>query len=150
MNKSYSLAELYPLIEEQLRSGGSASFTVNGISMLPMLTDGVDTVKIVKPVFPLKKYDIPFYRRANGQFILHRIIKVTKNEYICRGDHQTVNEYHVTNNNIIGVLDEYTHKGKQKRVDSLKHKIYAIIFVNSAYLRYYIRTIYKKIRSYQK
>jgi hypothetical protein len=146
LNKKYILSELYPLIEEQLNNGGSASFTVNGISMSPMLSDGIDTVHITKPDFPLKKYDIPFYRRKNGQFVLHRIIKVTPEGYICRGDHQIIKEHVITDNMIIGVLSEYTHKGRQKRVDGFKYKLYVFIYVHTAYLRYYTRAIIRRFK----
>lgn len=146
MNKHTNLAELIPLIEEQLQSGGSASFTINGISMRPMLEGGVDWVKIVNADFPLKKYDIPFYKRTDGSFVLHRIIKVKKDGYICRGDHQIVKEYYITDSNIIGILSEYSHKGTQKQVDQLGQMVYAIIFVHTAYLRYFIRTILGRIK----
>lgn len=144
MNKKHSLSELAPLIEDQLQNGGSVSFTVKGISMSPMLADGVDSICIKKAVFPLKKYDIPFYRRENGQFVLHRIIKVTPNGYICRGDHQIEKEYPVTDDMIIGVLNGYTHKGKEKRVDGFRYRLYAFIFVHTAYLRYYTRALFRR------
>ncbi|HAN21646.1 MAG TPA: hypothetical protein DCP51_08255 [Clostridiales bacterium] len=141
LNKKINLTELYPIIENQLKNGGNASFTVHGTSMQPMLTDRKDTVIIVKSAFPLKKYDIIFYRRENGQFVLHRIIKVKKDGYVCRGDHQTVKEYPVTENMVIGVLSEFTHKGKQRQVDRLSHRFYSFIYVHTAFLRYYARTI---------
>ena len=74
--KTVTLEEMYPLISEQLSCNGTVTFTIHGISMTPMLRDGTDSVRISKADTPLKKYDIPFYRRADGSFILHRIVKV--------------------------------------------------------------------------
>lgn len=45
--------------------------------MFPMVMEGKDTVIIVPPEFPLKKYDVPVYRR-DGHYTMHRIVKVTK------------------------------------------------------------------------
>jgi len=145
LNKKYRLSELYPLIKEQLDSGGSASFVTNGVSMKPMLDDGKNTVCIVKPVFPLKKYDIPLYRRSDGAFVLHRIIKVTPDGYVCRGDHQIIKEYPVTDDMIIGVVTEYTKNGRAVRVKGLPHRLYAFIYVHTAYLRLYVRTFFIKL-----
>ena len=37
---------------------------IQGDSMYPMLISGRDSVVIELPVFPLKKYDVPVYRRG--------------------------------------------------------------------------------------
>jgi hypothetical protein len=146
LSKKVSLAEYEPLITAQLAEGGSISFKVRGTSMRPMLSDRADTVTIVKPVAPPKKYDVIFYRRENGQFVLHRIIKVKKDGYVCRGDNQLVNEYAVTQDMIIGVLQEYTRRGKTKRADSLGQKIYAFFITNTALLRNHSKTLYNKLK----
>lgn len=146
MSKKVSLAECEPLITAQLAEGGSVSFTVKGTSMRPMLTGGADTVTIVKPAQPLKKYDVIFYRRENGQYVLHRIVKVKKDGYVCRGDNQTAKEYPVTQDMIVGVLREYTHKGKIKRADSFGQKVYAFFYVNTALIRNLLKTLYNILK----
>ncbi len=143
MNKIVSLSDLYPLIKEQLENGGSASFTIRGISMTPMLKNGVDSVRIVSPQFPLKKYQIPFYRRADGSFILHRVIKIKKDGYVCRGDHQFVKEYGVTDDMIIGVTEAYTHNGQWKNMTSFSQRVYSFFRVNSAPVRFLLFRIWK-------
>lgn len=40
----------------------------------------------------LKKYDLPLYKRPKGQYVLHRIIKVRKNDYIICGDNRWKSE----------------------------------------------------------
>lgn len=146
MNKTVSLSELYPLIKEQLSNGGSASFTIRGVSMMPMLKNGIDSVRIVSPSLPLKKYDIPFYRRDDGSFILHRVVKVTGDGYVCRGDHQFVNEKNVTDGMIIGVTEAYTHNGKWLETDSLHQKLYSRFRVGSAPIRF----VLARIKAYAK
>ena len=52
-----------PLIEEQINHSGFVTFTPRGNSMLPLLRNNKDTITLKKPDFPLKKYDIAFYKR---------------------------------------------------------------------------------------
>ncbi|MDD4164246.1 MAG: S24/S26 family peptidase [Eubacteriales bacterium] len=150
MSRLYTLTELYPLIDRQLKSGGSMSFTVKGTSMKPTLTGGVDTVKIIKPAHRMQKYDIAFYRRDDCRFVLHRIIKVTRNGYICRGDNQTLKERCVTDDNVIGLVSEYTHKSRRIKTDSARHRLYAAICVKTAIPRCFFYSICQKIRSLYK
>ena len=75
-NTTIWLDELMPLISERLSAGGSVRFSPHGTSMLPMLKDGRDQVVLSPLPDKLKKYDLPLYRRENGQYVLHRIVKV--------------------------------------------------------------------------
>ena len=72
--------------------------------MNPMLVEGRDKVVVVAPQFPLKKYDIPVYRKM-GHYTMHRIVKVTKNGYIICGDNRGRLERNVKDSDIIGVLE---------------------------------------------
>ncbi len=82
-----------------------------GDSMFPMIKSGQDRVVIVPPKFPLKKYDVPVYKRA-GHYTMHRIIKVKKNGYLICGDNRTHIERDVRDEDIIGVLAAFYHNGK--------------------------------------
>ena len=77
-----------------------------GNSMEPMLVQGRDTVIVKKPVFPLKKYDIPVYRRKD-HYTMNRIVKVTKNGYVICGDNRPDKEYDITDKDIVGVLEGF-------------------------------------------
>ena len=90
-------------IEKVLAEKGVCITTTKGDSMNPMLVEGRDRVVVVPPVFPLKKYDIPVYRKL-GHYTMHRIVKVTKNGYIICGDNRGVLEKNVKESDIIGVL----------------------------------------------
>lgn len=114
MGGKTTFAEMLPLIQEQLEKGGEVTFSPNGSSMLPFIRQGRDEVVIEKFNGMLKKYDIPFYRRANGQFVLHRVVKIEKDgSYIMRGDHQKELEKGITNENIIGILKCVNRDGKK-------------------------------------
>lgn len=75
-------------IEEELERSGKILQTTIGDSMEPMLQNRQNIVVIEKADGLLKKYDLPLYRRPNGKYVLHRILKVRKNDYIICGDNR--------------------------------------------------------------
>ena len=93
--------------EEQLKKNGRIMYRVMGDSMLPLLRSGSDVAVIV--AVPkgqrLKKNDVPLYKRAGGQYVLHRILKVRRSSYITCGDNRFFVESGVTDDQIIGVLE---------------------------------------------
>lgn len=142
----FSLEEMMPTLIETLKNGGEVTFTVTGNSMLPMLHHKVDTVTLCAPKGRLKKRDIPFYK--NGEkYILHRIIKVNQNDYTIRGDNCYFIEKGITDNDIIGVVKEFSRKGKKHSVNELGYRLYA--FFRSNCVSYFIRkNIYLKTRAF--
>lgn len=109
---SHSFRELLPLIREQIGRGGSVRIAPRGTSMMPMLRQGVDTVVLSPVPERLRKYDIPFYRRDNGQFVLHRIVAVG-DTYTCIGDNQFRLERGVRQDQMIAVVTSFTRGGRQ-------------------------------------
>ena len=128
MSCEISLADMLPVMEEVLSSGGEFSFVPDGRSMRPMLKGKRDTVTIVKPQGRLKKYDLPLYRRANGAFVMHRVMKVQKDGYVMRGDAQYTYEPGVTDEQIIGVMTSFIRNGKKITADSLGYRLYCRVF----------------------
>lgn len=79
-------------IEKELDRAGRILQTTVGDSMEPMLRNRENVVVLEKTEGILKKYDLPLYKRPNGQYVLHRIIKVRKNDYIICGDNRRKSE----------------------------------------------------------
>lgn len=103
---------------KMLEKGGTVTITVAGWSMQPMVYNRRDTVTLVKPQLPLKKYDLPLFRLDNGKFILHRVVKVYKNgNYKCQGDNRWEPEDNIRDDQIIGVVKSFNRNGKQIDVD---------------------------------
>lgn len=112
MSEKYELSELEELIRETLERGGEFTIRTNGTSMYPMLVDGESRVVLVKPPLKLKRDDIAFYKRDNGQFVLHRVVGTRKDGYVIRGDNQSITEYGVGHDAVIGVVKAY-YKGDE-------------------------------------
>ena len=91
-------------LEESLKEKGIYVTVTKGDSMNPMLVEGRDRVVVIPPKFPLKKYDVPVYRKM-GHYTMHRIVKVTKNGYIICGDNRGNLEKNVKKEDIVGMLD---------------------------------------------
>ncbi len=98
-------------IEKALKENKIFITKTQGDSMFPMLVEGRDSVIIAPPEFPLKKYDVPVYRR-DGHYTMHRIVKATNKGYIICGDNRTHLEKDITDKDIIGVLAAFYHNGK--------------------------------------
>lgn len=131
-----SLAEVIAL---QLNTGGRANLTVTGSSMLPMLRHRKDAVTLVPADGRQKKGDVILYRRENGRYILHRIIALEWDGYICCGDNQAVREP-VAQEQVIAVVDSFTRKGKVYKTDASGYRLYTALWVGLFPLRpYYIK-----------
>lgn len=124
MNNCYEISDAIDIIREQLNNNGRVSFVPKGISMKPMLS-GNEKVILEKPKGKLKKYDLPLYLR-NGNYIIHRIIKVHKDgTYTACGDNNVFLEKGIEDKDIIAVVTSYYKKGKEKSVNELSYKIYS-------------------------
>lgn len=123
IKKKISLDEIYPVIKEKIDIGGTVQLPITGTSMLPLLVWGRDTVELTKCENP-QKYDIIFYRRDDGAFVLHRIVGKNENGFILCGDNQVQKEYGITDKHIIAVVKSITRKGKIFNVDKFSYKFY--------------------------
>lgn len=119
--KSVRLSEIYETINIMLDNGGTVNFNPKGNSMLPLLHNDGDRVILIKSD-TLKKNDIALYRRPNGQFVLHRVVKVNKNNtYDFCGDNQSHSE-NIPTEAIIAKVIKIIRKGKE--IDLVNNKMY--------------------------
>ena len=137
--------------KEQLEQHGKIIYTNVGTSMMPLLREGRDVMIIERPTGRLKKYDVPLYIRPDGMHVLHRILKVRKNDYVICGDHCIKKEYGITDDDIIGVLTGIIRDGKIISMSSPKYKLYYHLWCDFFYIRVFLlrfkslmRKIFKK------
>ena len=125
---------LSELIVEQLQQGGRAKLNVTGISMMPMLYNRRDAVLLIPVSHRQKRGDVILYRRENGRYVLHRIIAVTSNGYICSGDNQAMREP-VAHQQLIAVVDGFIRNGKNYTLDHPGYRFYQAVWVGLFPLR---------------
>ena len=136
--------------EEQLAKNGKLIYTNKGDSMMPLIKQDRDLL-IIKPVQGrLKKYDVPLYKRDSGQYVLHRILKVRKNDYVICGDNRWVKEYGIRDRHIIGVLVAVIRNGKEVSVNNWKYKVYVHLWCDLFPLRAMMVHVISKISRYRK
>ena len=68
--------------EEIIERDGMLIYTNKGDSMMPLIKEGRDLLVIEKTNGRLKRFDVPLYKRDTGQYVLHRIIKVSTSSLI--------------------------------------------------------------------
>ena len=91
-------------IEESIVRNGFHLSTVVGDSMMPLLRQGKDLVKVVPLTKPLEKYDIVLFKRPTGEYVLHRIVKAKSDYYVICGDNRFLREK-IPFNWIVGVAE---------------------------------------------
>ena len=110
LSEPIRLSDYEELIREVLASDGEFRLYPHGTSMLPLIRQGIDSVALRQLDRPPRKYDILFYKRADGSFVLHRVKAVTPTGLTIWGDNQYRLEHGVTDDQIIGY--EFIHFGK--------------------------------------
>ena len=122
--------------EEELEKNGRLIYTNVGDSMMPLLRQRRDLVIIEKrPEGRCRKYDVVLYRRPNGKHVLHRILKVRKNDYVICGDNRRVREFGVPDEWIIGVLTGVVRDGRQINVTDRRYRLYAHLWCDFFWIR---------------
>ena len=132
-------------IEESIIENGFHIATVVGDSMMPLLREGIDTVTVVPVTKPLKKLDLPLYKRPSGQYVLHRIIGVRKNHYIICGDNRT-NKEKVPKDWIIGVAESFYIGDKKVSVEDPEYIAY-VKDVRRKFFPKYIKSLFKRLKN---
>lgn len=146
--KSY-LDTLCELTDE----GKTVSVLVSGGSMAPFLCANRDYVFLEKAENPLKKGDIVLFTRENGDYILHRIKKITSQGYYLTGDRQTALEGPVNSNQIHCVATSAKRKEQLITPKNAVWKFYSKVWINIIFLRpliFKIAGFFRKKRKKQK
>lgn len=89
MNLDVDTREYVAVLKEMTEQGLEVAMTVFGTSMEPFLMHERDRIYFRRPEGPIKKGDMVFFQRKNGEYVMHRIMKVRKGQYYLAGDHQT-------------------------------------------------------------
>ena len=130
--------------EEELERSGKLVYTTVGVSMNPLIKQDTDLSIIEKPKGRLKKFDVALYKRANGQYVLHRVVKVLDDGYVILGDNCCSKEYNIKESQILGVLTSLVRNGKEIDLNSFGYKLY----VRARYAHYPVRVIISKTKRF--
>lgn len=127
LEKEMRLEQLMPIIRETLAAGRTVRFSPRGISMLPMLRQGIDSVVLSPLPEQLRKYDLPLYQRDDGHYILHRIVEAGET-YTCVGDNQFDLERGVRHDQMIALVTVFTRGDREISVTDPGYQLYCRIW----------------------
>lgn len=128
--------------EQELERKGSITYTCRGVSMLPLLRQQRDLFTIRKREGRCKKYDVALYKRADGAYVLHRIVKVLPDGYVFLGDNCLNKEYGITDQDVLGVMTSFVRDGKEYAANTKGCLFYAKVW----YMLYPVRRLWKLLK----
>ena len=147
-----SIKELAPFIEDAISKGKEVRLTVTGFSMYPLFRSGTDDVVLKKPDI-LKKYDVVLFKRSDGSFIFHRIIKIKGDVLTIAGDNETKKETPVYISDVIAVMKCFYRADKIHTTNEIWYKFYSRLWLFifplrhiTAKLYYYTAKVYRRIK----
>lgn len=128
-----SLDLFTPVMAECFAAGQEVVWTITGNSMSPFLLDKRDQVVLVAcDPATLQPGDVPLFRRANGQYVLHRIVErddgktrtrwgeaetlPSRCDHLCYtmlGDAQWQEEPNITPDQIVACAVAFIRRGKR-------------------------------------
>ena len=138
--------ELLALVREQLAQGRKVRYLpFQGISMLPMLRQGKDSVELSPLPEKLKKYDLPVYQYPSGKVVMHRVVAVREKDYLCLGDN-TYSYETVTHDQMIGVVSAFRRGEKRIEADAFCYRLYSRVWCVLFPVRKFMRRVYHWLR----
>lgn len=117
---------------------------VTGGSMVPFLHSG-DTAFLDPLPQKLQRGDIVLYRRANKDYVLHRIYKICPDgSFVMLGDAQQQLEYLVDRSAMCGIVLFVRHKEKLLTPKHLRWRFYRHIWPILRPWRYWLMSLKKQ------
>ncbi len=111
-------------LEEVLRTEGVLYYAIKGVSMMPLIRQDSDLVVIKRPVFPCRENDVVLFKRSNGQYVLHRVVKAENGLYDIHGDNTVSTEKGIREDQIIGVMTGLIRNGKEVDLNTPAYERY--------------------------
>ena len=139
--------EYVSTLRELVEEGREVGMRVEGSSMVPFLVHERDYIFFKKPDRDLKKGDMVFYQRRNGQFVMHRICRVDNGAYYIVGDAHTVIEGPVERNQIFAYITKVKRKGIIIEKGDFCWFFFEKIWINMISLRKISMKLYSIIKS---
>lgn len=137
--------------EELLATQGKIIHTNKGDSMLPLLREGKDLMVIEpRPQGPCKRYDAVLYKRPNGKYVMHRILKRRKDGYVLCGDNRYMREFGVPDEWIIGILTAVIRDGKTIPVTAPRYRLYVHLWCDFYWVRAFIIRVRGVLRKFKR
>lgn len=124
-------------LEQCLQELGYAVVPIQGSSMWPLLHEKESWVQVTaRDDAHLRTGEVVLYRRANGQLVLHRIIRLGENDtyWVC-GDHQWKLDEQIPDAQILAVARVFSRNGRCFDEQNIWYRLYGILWNSSMTVR---------------
>ena len=142
-----SSEEYFNLLKEQVSLGKEVSMIITGNSMSPFLEHGKDTIYFKKPERKLRRGDMVFFQRDDGKYVMHRILKITKDGFFFIGDNQTEPEGPLSEAHIFALISKVKRKGRLIDSKNFWWFFFAHIWLHMIPLRPAFISMYKILKN---
>ena len=138
-------AILLPEIVKMLNEGHTVTLRLKGFSMRPFLEDGRDKALLTKAVNP-KVGDPVLAEVSPKHFVLHRIIRISGDEVVLRGDGNLGTET-CRLDDVKGAVVGFYRKGRETLdlTDGRKWRTYSWLWTRLYPIRRYLLAFYRRI-----
>lgn len=144
--KMIDTREYVSVLRELTEEGEEVSMLIAGSSMSPFLIHHRDYIYFSKPDRALRKGDMVFYQRLNGQYVMHRIKRVRPEGYYIIGDAQTETEGPVKQKQIFALVTKVIRKGKWMKPGDFWWEFFEHIWIDMIPFRRIANILYGGIR----
>lgn len=131
-------------IGKLIAEGSEVVFKPKGVSMLPFIRGGRDSIILRKPDV-LKVGDIVLARTDDSRYVVHRITGSEGGRLTLMGDGNIAVKEHCTEKDVLGVAVKIIRNGKETDCQSPAHMRKAMIWAKLLPVRRYLLAIYKRI-----
>lgn len=138
-------AKFLPEVVKMLNEGHTVTLRLKGFSMRPFLEDNRDKA-LLKKVNAPKVGDPVLAEISPGHFVLHRIIAMSQDEVVLRGD-GNLNTETCRTQDIVGAVEGFYRKGRNTldRTDGRKWRFYSFFWTRLYPIRRYLLAFYRRI-----
>ena len=135
-----SLSKIMEIGVAALENGSAVKIKVVGDSMCPLLHGGGDSVTL-KSVKKAKLFDVILFKRKDGQYVLHRVVRKNRDFLSFAGDFEIKREEPIFENQIIAKAIEFERCGRKFSANNLLYRLYSVVW--TWFLPHRHRIIYK-------
>lgn len=138
-------SEYVSVLREIAESGKVVSLRISGGSMTPFLAHGRDYIYFTKPDRELRRGDMVFYQRQNGQYVMHRIYKKKADGYYIVGDAQAEIEGPIAESQIFARIVKVKRKDRLLQPGDFWWEFFEHVWIRIVPLRMPIVRLYTAV-----
>lgn len=122
------VTEVHTTPAEELALHGTLCTTTSGDSMAPLFRTHRSMVSLHTPQGRAKRRDVILFHRPDGRYVMHRVVRVTEDGYITRGDNRRRNDAPVPEEQLLAVMDGYRRGKRFITTDRLGYRLYVFFW----------------------